>query len=186
MEPGDPTYTSPTDDQRLQPKPVLPPEPRLRVLPLVLERSDLDLDRDDDSDGDYDDDDDSADDDDDDDDDDDRDADDEERHGRGRVSSKRSRRLQRADHNIARAFNRVARAAEHGTSTYIDSRSKSEDRRKDGALVDIYENVARGVSKAIAEASPALVDVAQAYNTRESRRLMRNVLRRLPRLPIIG
>jgi len=94
--------------------------------------------------------------------------------------------VQDIERRVAKAVHRVARAAEHGTSEYIDARDRSEDRRKDGAIVDLYENVARGVSKAVSEASPALVDVAKAYNTRKSRRQLRGLLKGLPRLPIIG
>ena len=170
--PPDP-YAPPPPDPYAPPPPA--PYVELHARPLVLTREDLFLDDDDD---------DRHDDDDDDDDRDDDDDDDEDR--RGRTSSKRTRRLQRIERHVAKAFHRVARGAERGTSEYLDARDRSEDRRKDGALVDLYENVARGVSKAVSEASPALVDIAKGYNTRESRRQMRNVVRRLPRLPIIG
>jgi hypothetical protein len=158
MEPGDTYSTYPPHDQRPSEQRPKPPRQRVHVQPLVLTREDLGLDDDDGRDD----------------------------HGRGKVSSKRSRRWQHVDANIAKAFNRVARAAEHGTSEYIDSRDRSEDDRKDGAILDLYENVARGVSKAVSEASPALVDIARAYNTRQTRRSLRNVLDRLPRLPVIG
>jgi hypothetical protein len=105
---------------------------------------------------------------------------------RGKSSSRTARRLKDIERRVSKAVRRVARAAEHGTEEYIDARDRSAGKRRDGAIVDIYENVARGVSKGLAEASPVLVDIAEAYNTRESRKQARKFLRNLPRLPIIG
>jgi hypothetical protein len=94
--------------------------------------------------------------------------------------------LQDIERGVSKAVRRVARAGEHGVSEYIDRRDESERKRKDGPVVDLYENVARGVSVAISEAGPAVVDVAKPFNTKKSRRQMRSVLKGLPRLPIIG
>jgi hypothetical protein len=106
---------------------------------------------------------------------------------KGRSRSRgRTRRLQDIERGVSKAVRRVARATEHGVSEYIDRRDESERKRKDGPLVDLYENVARGVSVAISEAGPAGVDVAKAFNSKKSRRQMRSVLKGLPRLPIIG
>jgi hypothetical protein len=106
---------------------------------------------------------------------------------KGRSRSRgRTRRLQDIERGVSKAVRRVARATEHGVSEYIDRRDESERKRKDGPLVDLYENVARGVSVAVSEAGPAGVDVAKAFNSKKSRRQMRSVLKGLPRLPIIG
>jgi hypothetical protein len=70
-------------------------------------------------------------------------------------------------------------------SEYQDQRDKSASRRRDGALVDIYENVSRGVSRAISESSPVLVDVSKAFNTKKNRRRLRKTLRRFPRIPFL-
>jgi Family of unknown function (DUF6312) len=101
-------------------------------------------------------------------------------------SKGRTRRLQDIERGVSKAVRRVARATEHGVSEYIDRRDDSERKRKDGPLVDLYENVARGVSVAVSEAGPAGVDVAKAFNSKKSRRQIRSVLKSLPRLPIIG
>jgi hypothetical protein len=159
---NEPTDTKRDKKQDAQGQPLLArgSDTPLHVQPLVLTRAKLRLDDNDDKDDDG--------------------------RRRGKTSSKRTRRLQRVERGVAKAFHRVARAADHGTSEYLDARDRSADRRKDGALVDIYENVARGVSKAVSEASPALIDVAKAYNTKKGRRQMRGFLKGLPRLPIIG
>ncbi len=106
--------------------------------------------------------------------------------GKKRRSRGRTRRLQDIERGVSKAVRRVARATEHGVSEYIDRRDDSERKRKDGPVVDLYENVARGVSVAVSEAGPAGVDVARAFNSKKSRRQMRSVLKSLPRLPIIG
>jgi hypothetical protein len=149
-------------------------ESLVRGRPVVLSRDDFALDDKDDDDDDYDDDYDDGDDDDYDDD------------VPGKSSSRTTRRLKDIEHRVSKAFRRLARAVDHGTSEYIDARDKSADNRSDGALVDFYENVAKGASKTISEASPVLTDVAEAFNTEESRRQFRRFLKNLPRLPIIG
>jgi hypothetical protein len=103
-----------------------------------------------------------------------------------RVSSRAARRLDDIERRFSRAVRRVSRAAEHGVTEYTDRRDRSAERRRDGALVDLYENVAHGLSVGISEASPAVVDVARAFNSSGVRRQIRRVLRGLPRLPIFG
>ncbi len=102
-----------------------------------------------------------------------------------RGSSKAARRAEDVERRVSRAVNRVARAVDKGVSTYVERRDESASRRRDGALVDFYENVARGASEAISEASPALVDVAKILNSKRSRRLIRRTLNGLPRIPFL-
>jgi hypothetical protein len=52
-------------------------------------------------------------------------------------------------------------------------------------LVDFYQNVAEGASRAISETSPVLVDLSKAFNTRRNRRRIRRTLRKLPRIPFL-
>lgn len=106
--------------------------------------------------------------------------------GARRGSSRNTRRLEDIERRFSKSVHRVTRAVDRGMETYIERRDRSASRRRDGALVDFYENVARGVSVAASEASPAIVDVARAFNTRRSRRQIRRVLNSLPRLPLIG
>ena len=102
--------------------------------------------------------------------------------GAKRGSSPTARRLERLERNVSDAADRVARASGRGTSRYVKARDRSARRRRDGALLDIYENVARGVSRAIAEASPATVDLAKGINSKGARRQMRSALDELDRL----
>jgi hypothetical protein len=104
---------------------------------------------------------------------------------RKRGSSRAARRLEDIEKRVSKAVDRVARAVDQGTSTYRKARDESEQKRRDGALTDFYDNVARGVSKTMSKASPALADVAKAFNTKGRRKQLRRVLKRLPRLPAI-
>ena len=102
-----------------------------------------------------------------------------------RGSSRASRRLEDIERRLSKAMRRVTKAVNRGMSEYQDQRDKSASRRRDGALVDFYDNVSRGVSRAISQSSPVLVDVSKAFNTRRNRRLIRRSLRRFPRIPFL-
>lgn len=102
-----------------------------------------------------------------------------------RSSSKTTRRVEDIERYFSKAAHRVTKAVNHGVSTYEDDRDASARTRRDGALVDLYENVVRGASVAISEASPATVDVAKAFNTKMARRQIRRALNSLPRLPFL-
>jgi len=97
-----------------------------------------------------------------------------------RGSSKASRRLIDVENRVSKSLHRVTKAVNRGVTTYRDKRDKSERRRRDGALVDFYENAAVGLSEAIAESSPVLTDVAKALNTRGRRKLFRRLIRSFP------
>ena len=97
-----------------------------------------------------------------------------------RGSSKTSRRLEDIENRVSKSLRRVSKAVDRGVKTYRDKRDKSERRRRDGALVDSYENAAVGVSEAIADSSPVLTDIAKAINTRRRRKEIRRLVRVLP------
>jgi len=97
-----------------------------------------------------------------------------------RGSSRSSRRVEDIENRASKALHRVTRAVNNGVKTYRDKRDKSERRRRDGALVDWYENVAVGISEAVANSSPVLTDFAKAFNTKGRRKLIRRFLRSFP------
>ncbi len=66
-----------------------------------------------------------------------------------RGSSRSARRLEDIEDRASKSLHRVAKAVENGVSTYIDKRDSSARKRRDGALVDFYENAAGGISKTI-------------------------------------
>jgi hypothetical protein len=77
-------------------------------------------------------------------------------------------------------MHRVTRAVNDGVETYLDKRDKSERRRRDGAIVDVYENMAVGMSEAMSKSAPVLTDIAKAFNTRYRRKQIRRFVRSLP------
>ncbi|HEX8136697.1 MAG TPA: hypothetical protein VF544_03815 [Pyrinomonadaceae bacterium] len=102
------------------------------------------------------------------------------RKGRKKGSSRTARRLEDIERDVSRALRRVSRAVKHGMDTYVEERDESARRRRDGALVDFYNNVAEGVSRAVAEAAPAIPDVSYAFNTGRLRKQIRRTLRSIP------
>lgn len=109
------------------------------------------------------------------------DCDDNDRRGKGkRYSSKNSRCLGRIEDNATKSLNRVADAINHGADAYTKKRNKSEDEKKDGALVDFFVNAATGASTTISESAPVLIDVAEAFTTNRRRKQIRRFVRSFP------
>lgn len=108
-------------------------------------------------------------------------CDDDDRRGKGkRYSSKNSRRLGDIENRVTKSLNRVADAIDHGADAYTKKRNKSEDERKDGALVDFFVNAATGASTTISESAPVLIDVAEAFTTNRRRKQIRKFVRSFP------
>ena len=97
-----------------------------------------------------------------------------------RGSSRASRRLADIENRASKSLRRVTKAVDRGVEIYREKRDKSERKRRDGALVDFYENAAVGVAETIAKSSPALTDLAKAINTRSRRKMVRRFVRNFP------
>jgi hypothetical protein len=97
-----------------------------------------------------------------------------------RYSSKNSRCLSRIEDKATNSLNRVADAINHGADAYTKKRNKSEDEKKDGALVDFFVNAATGASTTISESAPVLIDVAEAFTTNRRRKQIRRFVRSFP------
>ena len=95
-------------------------------------------------------------------------------------SSRSSRRLADFERQFSRAARRISKGCKSGWDEYLDQRDNSERKRRDGALVDYYENMAKGASRAISESSPALTDLAKAFNSKRFRKQIRRTLRPFP------
>jgi len=109
--------------------------------------------------------------------------------GSGKKKKKNSRggkRLRDIESRLTKSTHRVSRAVNKGVETYMDARDKSEDKRRDGFAVDFVENVAKGMSDAIAEGSPVIHDMAEALNTKRFRKEIRRVTGGLGRIPLLG
>ncbi|HEY3134821.1 MAG TPA: hypothetical protein VGL29_02105 [Blastocatellia bacterium] len=97
-----------------------------------------------------------------------------------RRSSRTSRRLDDIEDRLSKSVRRVAKAVDRGVDTYIEARDKSKRERRDGAIVDFFENVSKGVARTISESAPVITDFAEAANSRRVRRGIRTVLRTIP------
>jgi hypothetical protein len=95
-------------------------------------------------------------------------------------SSRATRRLEDIESRVSESVHRVTKAVNKGVATYIDERDKSARKRRDGTLVDFYQNAAQGVSEALADSSPVLTDIAKALNTRRLRKRIRRYVRVIP------
>ncbi len=87
------------------------------------------------------------------------------------------KRVQRFEARLSKGGRRLSRAVTAGFNRYVSQGNKSARRRRDGRLVDFYENVARGVSRGISRGGPAIEDVARAFNTKRLRRQIRAAAR---------
>ena len=108
-----------------------------------------------------------------------------ETHRTKRTSSRGSRRLNEIERRVTKGMRRLSRALDHGVDTYIEHRDKSKEARKDGVIVDFFENVSYGVSRAMSDASPLVHDVAEAINSRGFRTQIRHVARTFGSLPFV-
>jgi hypothetical protein len=99
---------------------------------------------------------------------------------RKRGSSRASRRLAGVEKRVSKAARKVAAGVDSGANRYIARRKRSARRRRDGALVDLCTNVARGTARAVRKSSPALVKVAKIPNSKRLRKGIRRVLRGVP------
>jgi hypothetical protein len=84
---------------------------------------------------------------------------------------------QRTEAKLAKATEKAARAVARGAEVYNDARKKSVSNKRDGALRDFGPNLAEGLSESLRVASSVPVDVADALNTKSSRRLLRSQFR---------
>lgn len=90
-----------------------------------------------------------------------------------RKRSRSLRDLQKMERRLSKAALRMSRAVHEGVVTYIRERDLSAERIRDGALLEMPVNAAKGLSAAIAKGSRVPVDVARAVDTRTARRAIR-------------
>ena len=100
-----------------------------------------------------------------------------------KTSSRGGRRFAQIDRRVSKAIRRIAHSFDHGVDAYIDHRKSSAEKRRDGAAVDLVENLSYGISTTISEASPVLHDFGEALNTRAARKQIRKLVKGFGRLP---
>ena len=99
---------------------------------------------------------------------------------RKRKYSRNLKGAQQFERRVSKSARRISRAVAKGFNTYLEERDKSLSKRRDGALIESYVNVARGVEEAATKASPVVVDLAKAVNSKRTRRFARRVLKAIP------
>jgi transketolase len=85
--------------------------------------------------------------------------------------------FQRMEGRVSRISKRVAKAMAKGASTYEQERKKSAGKKKDGSVRDFAPNMGEALSASLREVSSVPADLAEAMNTKGSRRMLRNQIR---------
>lgn len=102
-----------------------------------------------------------------------------------RGSTKATRRARDVEKRVSKSMDRISEAAKKGVDDYMKRRDKSDTKRKDGALLDLPENVIRSASKAAAKATPLVGDLMKLISTKDTRKAMRRNFRNVPSVPFM-
>lgn len=100
-----------------------------------------------------------------------------------RGSTRATRMASRVEFRASKALSRVTAAVDKGMARYVRRRDASDLKRKDGALMDLPENVLRVAAKTVADATPALGDLTKLVYSKKNRKAMRRMMRALPSVP---
>lgn len=102
---------------------------------------------------------------------------------KGKKRSKpRLKDADRAERSLYRAARRTADAAQSGIHRYDKARKKSDRRERDGAIIDVIPNSARGMVAAAGRLTPIPLDVMRAASPKSIRRVSRGTLRAAARV----
>lgn len=88
----------------------------------------------------------------------------------------------RAERNLYRAARRTADGAQTGLRRYDKARKKSGRRERDGAIIDVIPNSARGMVAAAGRLAPIPLDVMRAASPKLIRRVSRSTVRASARI----
>jgi hypothetical protein len=83
----------------------------------------------------------------------------------------------RTERHLYRAAQRSADAAAKGMRRYDRARSKSARKQRDGALIDLVPNMAKGMTTTARRLVPVPLDMLRAANTPTVRRITRRTVR---------
>jgi hypothetical protein len=102
-----------------------------------------------------------------------------------RGSTKATRRARDIEKRVSKSMDRISEAAKKGVDKYMKRRDKSDSKRKDGALIDLPENVVRSGAKAAADATPLVGDMMKLVSTKQTRKALRRNFRSVPTIPFM-
>jgi hypothetical protein len=105
---------------------------------------------------------------------------------RATSSSKRKKprlgELDRAERQFFKAADRSTKAASRGMQSYDKARKKSARRERDGAIIDVIPNIARGGAVTAAKLAPVPLDLLRAGFTPSVRKASRRTVRAAARM----
>jgi len=93
---------------------------------------------------------------------------------------KRSRGLRGVDtalNRLTRSGSKLATAVDKGFETYRDERKKSAEKKKDGAVLDLVNNVAEGVKVAQEKSGGATKDLLTIFSSKRTKKQFRRLAR---------
>ena len=100
----------------------------------------------------------------------------------GKKQKPRLKEADRAERYFYKATKRTVDAADRGLRRYDKARRKSAKRERDGALIDVVPNVARGMTVAAGRMAPVPLDLLRASWPRSMRRTTRRTVRSTARM----
>ncbi len=99
------------------------------------------------------------------------------RGGKRKKSKPRSTEADRAQRFMYRASRRTVDAAATGLQSYDKARRLSQRRDRDGAVVELLPNMARGMSAGASRLAPVPLDLMRATWSKSTRETVRRSLR---------
>ena len=99
-----------------------------------------------------------------------------------RKYSRGLRDLQISERRTADVSARMMRSISEGFDAYRKASDKSSRKKRDGALLDMNRNLAKGLRRSLRKSSRLPVDLAKAVETPGSRRFARRQIRSISRL----
>jgi hypothetical protein len=100
-------------------------------------------------------------------------------------SSKATRRALDVEKKVGKALKRFAKATSTGVNKYDRKADKSNEKRRDGALLDMPQNAAQGASRAASDSTPAIGKIVKVFSTKKTRKAVRRNLRNVPAIPFM-
>jgi len=99
--------------------------------------------------------------------------------GKRKRRSRGLRNLDTALNRLTRSGKKLAGAVDDGFKTYRDERKKSARKKKDGAILDLVNNVADGVAKAQEKSGGATKDLLTVFCTKRTKKRVRRAAKNI-------
>lgn len=94
-----------------------------------------------------------------------------------RKYSRGTRSIQEFERGVSRASRDIGKAVAKGLAVYVDRREASSRKKRDGAMLDMVNNVGKAVGKGIKRGADAPYEFAKAINTKRFSKQVRSAVR---------